>query len=166
MKYLVKSNHEDIINKLLKKRKYFEDNDIINFIYVDGKYAWKRNLNNLPKYNIINVLNSKKNVVTWKDSLYTNIKNIYPKIYNNYFPNQITINSNNIIFKVVKNFMLKNKYCILKPVMGYKGSGITYYNNYNVLLKYLLNNKNKIFVLAKLINNPKLYKKKKVSFKS
>lgn len=161
MRYLVKSNYEDIINKLLKKRKYFKDNDIINFIYVDGKYAWKRNLNNLPKYNIINVLNSKKNVVTWKDSLYTNIKNMYPKIYNNYFPNQITINSNNIIFKVVKNFMLKNKYCILKPVMGYKGSGITYYNNYNVLLKYLLNNKNKIFVLAKLINNPKLYKKKK-----
>jgi hypothetical protein len=32
MKYIVKSNYEDIINKLLKKRKYFKDNDIINFI--------------------------------------------------------------------------------------------------------------------------------------
>ena len=65
MKYLVKSNHEDIINKLLKKRKYFKDNDIINFIYVDGKYAWKRNLNNLPKYNIINVLNVDKEVIIY-----------------------------------------------------------------------------------------------------
>ena len=161
MKYLVKSNYEDIINNLLKKRSYFKDNNIINFVYVDEENAWKKNLSKLSKYNIINVLNSKKNVVTWKDSLYTNIKNNYPNIYNKYFPNQITINTSNIVFKVIKDFILKNKLCILKPVMGFSGKDITYYNNYNTLINYLLKNKNKIYVLAKLINNPKLYKKKK-----
>ena len=42
MKYLVKSNYEDIINNLLKKRSYFKDNNIINFIYVDGKCMEKK----------------------------------------------------------------------------------------------------------------------------
>lgn len=161
MKYLVKSNYKDIIINLLKKRKYFKDNKIINFVYVDHEHAWKKNLNKLPKYNIINVLNSNKNVITWKDSLYTNMKNNYPDIYNKYFPDQITINTNNIKNKIIKDFMLKNKSCILKPVMGFGGKDITYYNDYNILISYLLKNKNKTYVLAKLINNPKLYKKKK-----
>ena len=161
MKYLVQSKYSDIIENLLEKRTYFKDNEIINFVYVDNKYAWKQNLNKLPKYNIINILNNNKNVVTWKDNLYTNIKNNFPSIYNKYFPEQITINTNSLQFKVIKNFVLKNKVCILKPVMGFAGKGITYYNNYNMLINYLLNNKGHTFVLAKLINNPLLYKKKK-----
>ena len=174
MRYLVKSNYEDIINKLLKKRKYFKDNDIINFIYVDGKYAWKRNLNNLPKYNIINVLNVDKEVISLKNNLYTNMRVNFPKIYNKYFPEQINIDLRKLDINNIIKFQKKHKYVIIKPIFGYKGSGISYFNNYNDLIKYLKNIKNEnkcydikkwnkkcLYVLSKLVLNIKLFNKKK-----
>tara|TARA_B110000037_G_scaffold222467_1_gene297471 strand:- start:2877 stop:3938 length:1062 start_codon:yes stop_codon:yes gene_type:complete len=177
MKYLIKSEYikeyGNIIEELLIKRGWEKGDKNVDFVYVDGKYAWNKNLSKLPKYKMINVVDKGKETVTLKNNLYKNMKKEYPKIYKKYFVGQIEIDLNKLQLKKIKKFIDKYKVVILKPIFGFSGSGIKVFNKYDILIKHLKkiknnNNcndikwkKNCYWVLSEYIQNPMLIKKKK-----
>ena len=177
MKYYIKSdyikNYGNIVEKLLIKRGWKKGEKDVDFVYVDGKHAWNKNFNKLPKYKMINVVNKGKETVTLKNNLYKNMKKEYPKIYKKYFVGQIEIDLNKLQLKKIKKFIEKYKVVILKPIFGFSGSGIKVFDNYDLLTKHLkkITKNNKCndttwkkycyWVLSEYIQNPMLIKKKK-----
>lgn len=175
--YLVNSQYSDkydnIISKILDKKEYFKNINKLLFVYVDGRYGRKKNLIKIPNYEIINFLDNNKEVITYKDNLYTNMKVNFPKIYNKYFPDQLSININNINIMNIKNFFIKYKKIILKPTHGRKGQGIQYFNDSDQLINYILKlkkinkcfsekwNRNCYYVMSEIIEDLQLYDKKK-----
>jgi len=169
----------DIIKKMLVNRGNWKeaskDEEKVDYIHVDGKYAYSRNLTLLPKSNLINILNEQKNYeISTKGYLFDNMRRTFPKIYKKYFPQQYTIDLNKK-FPLNKKLLIKldKNLLYVKPIYDYGGSGIRYFTNIQNLQTYLKSiqdkylchkkkfNKSCHYVISKDINNPLLYQDKK-----
>lgn len=167
----------NIIEKLLEKRDYFKNkkpigNATVDFIFVDGEYAWKSRARRLPKHRIINLLDQYKRAISLKNNLYKNIKLTCPDVYKKYLPDQIEIDLFNLKHVAIKRFIKKHNKIIIKPVFECGGKNIDYFTSYKKLIKFILElkkiskrytqDKNECpYVLSELITNIKLFENKK-----
>ena len=168
------------------KDKELNDNKLkyIDWVYVDGKYSWGNKAKPLWKliigtYSALS--DNGKYAVADKSELYMNYFEINAKNAKKYMMQQFNVDLlNKKDVKLLKSAEIKgifknnnnNDTWILKPVYGYKGSGIAVVNNHNDMINHLLVKKRKNthlkryqgtdkWVIAKYIDNPLLIMGKK-----
>ena len=155
----------------------------IDWVYVDGEYSWGYKARPLWKLIIgtySTLSDTGKYTVADKSELYKNYVKINAKNAKKYMMQQINVNLlNKEHLKFLESDKIKgifknnnNDTWILKPVYGYKGSGIAVVDNYDDMIKHLLVKKRKKthlsryqdsdkWVIAKYIDNPLLIMGKK-----
>lgn len=191
--YLIKTDYatEDDLGKI---RRFFGNNwceiqdkqlnnkqlKYIDWVYVDGKAQWDKRLWKLNIGVFSGLADTGKYAVADKSELYENYVKINSENAQKYMMQQINVNLlDKKDVKLLKSAKIKgifknndNNTWILKPVAGYKGSGIAVVDNYDDMINHLLVKKRKKtllkryqgsdkWVIAKYIGNPLLIMGKK-----
>ena len=191
--YLIKTDYatEDDLGKI---RRFFgndwceiQDKELnnnklkyIDWIYVDGKAQWDKRLWKLNVGVFSGLADTGKYAVADKSELYNNYVKINAENAEKYMMQQINVDLlDKKDVKLLKSAKIKgifknndNNTWILKPVAGYKGSGIAVVDNYDDMINHLLVKKRKKtllkryqgsdkWVIAKYIGNPLLIMGKK-----
>ena len=189
--FVIRTDYADrrIVEKLFNRKywryvpnKQIDKVDYIDFVYVDGKAQWDKRFWE-KEIGVFSALDNSKYSVADKSELYNNFVETSPKMGKKYMMKQYDIdlmNNNNKkeLFNTDKYKKLfnnnnndKDNLWIVKPVYGFKGSGIAVVNNYKDLVEHLTKDREKTilqryqdsekWVISKYIRNPLLINGKK-----
>ncbi len=183
-KYIYRTSGEyldkDIIKALEKRSNWVKSDDKddkVDYLYIDGFYRYKDLLYKYPESELLNINDEIKNYqIANKNFLFENMKIKYPEIYKKYFPEQYNINLNTIDITSFKKIIGNNTW-FLKPVYGFRSSGIIVFDNFNSFKDSIENLKKKFdcsnediwkkncnYIISKDIK-PMLFKNKKFHFR-
>ena len=165
-----------VVDRLFRERgnwkRVYDQNATFLYTYIKNdmnlqKKSW------LYKSYITNSILRNDNLFINKSALYNILKKYDPDIADKYMVKQYDVNYNNYRTIISQSEFEHGKIWILKPVFGWSGKGIVVFKEYDEYVRYLDTDKKrnaqsphkvlakKLWVLAKYIDNPLLYKGKK-----
>lgn len=168
--YLFKSKWFKDIDKYFQERGNWkiydpETDKELTFLYVDGPFIYEDKSHYTLNPKIKNLVDTNKYNIADKNKLYENMQKYYPDECKKFMMEQHFITKKNYT-KITPKIFGTNIW-ILKPIKSHSGIGIKIMTNYTQYDNYIknYNKQNKIqktgWVLAKYIQNPLLFRKRK-----